>query len=237
MSSKMKSRAVRVAVGAATVGAFVVAGAGTAFAAGSAYQPASPPPSTVPGGYVNIVGTQVFSTAGGSIANTVEGESYDITVPAGVFTTPTQVTVYAPVALPSNAVAGVDVTFTDPSSGAVVSGSLAKPVVVDIADPKIAAGDVVEVYGANGFAPFAGTASVSAGHAIVDLTSDPVLEVAKPSATAPVSTAKPSSTVPSATTAHTGKPFLGEELAAGGLAALGAAGLFATRRRRAAQAR
>ncbi|MHB1928767.1 MAG: hypothetical protein ACYCUG_04985 [Acidimicrobiales bacterium] len=59
-------------------------------------------------------------------------ESLAVSVPAGAFTAPTQVTVYAPTDLGSRAAAGIAVEFTDPATGAAVSGTLAKPVVVTL---------------------------------------------------------------------------------------------------------
>ncbi|MDA8061068.1 MAG: hypothetical protein M0T80_01325, partial [Actinomycetota bacterium] len=78
---------------------------------------------------------------------------------------------------------------------------------------------------------YKGHYNIGYGSAHIELTSDPTFVVVPPpKTTVPKTTVPPN--VPGATTVHTGKPFLGEELAAGAAAATGLAAIAAAFRRR-----
>lgn len=222
---------------AATVGAVLalvgLTGASPAFAAGSGYGPPGPASSTSAGGFTAVVASQTVNSSASTITATFDGEKYEISIPAGDFSTPTQVTVYAPTNLGSiGGLAGIEVVFSNPATGATLPGTtLNIPIDVVVSSSSISKGDVVEVFNGSSFVPYTGTYSTSSGSANIEMTSDPTFAVVPP----PTSVTPASSTVPAATSVHTGKPFLGEELAAGvagilGLTAIGAA--LGIRRRR-----
>lgn len=234
--SKTSSGFARALAAAGVVAAVGVAGAGSAFAAGAGYGPAGPPSAPTLGGFTAVAASKTITPAGGTIAVTYHGETYDVAVPAGDFTSPTQVTLYAPTNLAgAHAVAGLSVNFTTPANGKTTTPApLAHPITVTISAGAIAAGDVVEVFNGSAFVTYSGPATVSGGKATVEVTSDPTFAVAAPP-TAPATQVPP--TVPGATSVHTGKAFGAEELGAGILAAAGAAavaGGVAARRRRSA---
>lgn len=202
------------------------AGASPAFAAGSGYGPPGPASSTSAGGFTAVAASETVSSAASQITATFDGETYRISIPAGDFSTATQVTVYAPTDLSAiGGLAGIEVVFSDPATGQALAGTVLKtPIDVVVSSSPISKGDVVEVFNGSTFVAYTGTYSVSSGSATIEMTSDPTFAVVPPTKSAVPAT----STVPAATSVHTGKPFLGEELAAGvaamvGLAAIGVA--------------
>lgn len=235
----VRHTAIRRCLGAAAAGAVLAAvglvGASPAFAAGSGYGPPSSTSSTSAGGFTAVAASQTVNSSGAKITATFGGETYVISIPAGDFTAPTQVTVYAPTDLGSiGASAGIEVVFSDPATGKSLSGTTLKtPIDVVVSSSAITKGDVVEVFNGSSFVDYTGTYSTSTGSANIEVTSDPTFAVVPP----PKAAVPVTATVPAATTVHTGKPFLGEELVAGaagvlGLAAIGTA--FGVRRRRSA---
>ncbi len=182
-----------------------------------------------------VAASQTIGTSGGRITAAAQGETYVISVPAGDFTAPTQVTVYAPTDLSAiKAIAGIEIVFSDPSTGAPLPGTtLPTPITVAVNAPDVAKGDVVEVFNGTGFVTYAGSYTTTAGSATIEMTADPTFAVAPPAQAA----APGSPSVPGATSIDTGEPFLGEEIVAGaaaaaGLVAVGAA--LSLRRRRSA---
>jgi len=119
---------------------------------------------------------------------------------------------------------GVGIEVIDPQTGQPLTGTLAAPLEVTITSSGIAAGSKVIEFPTSG-SPFVVTnAQVSAGNAVVSVSSDPGFAVATPV----------SSTVPQATSPVTGKNFLPEGLLGGGLVLVGSIALtFSARRRRA----
>jgi hypothetical protein len=236
--STLRRLGFRTAAAAAVLAVAGLAGASPAFAAGSGYGPPGPSSSTSAGGFTTVAASQTVTSSGSKIVASSNGEKYAISVPAGVFTTPTQVTVYAPTNLGSiGGLAGIEVVFSDPATGKSLSGATLKtPIDVIVSSSSIAKGDVVEVFNGSSFVDYTGTYSTATDSANIEVTSDPTFALVPPPKTT-VPASSQSSTVPGATTVHTGKPFFGEELAAGaagilGLAAIGTA--VGVRRRRSA---
>lgn len=229
----------RTAAAGAVLTVVGLASASTAFAAGSGYGPPGPSSSTSGGGFTAVAASQTVTSSASQITTTFNGETYRISIPAGDFSTPTQVTVYAPTDLAAvGGLAGIEIVFSNPTTGAALSATTLKtPIGVVVSSSNITKGDVVEVFNGTTYVTYTGTYSTSSGAATIEVTSDPTFVVVPPpKAAVPASSSQPSS-VPAATSVHTGKPFLGEELAAGaagaaGLAAIGAA--FGLRRRRSA---
>lgn len=160
------------------------------------------------------------------------GATVMVTVPAGAFSSPVQISVTAPdlgAITPSTGntvVTGVGVQVG--RDGAPYPGTFNKAITATISSSAISAGSVVMVWNGSAFVADTGP-TVSAGTATVSFDSDPQFVVETPVVTAP-------SQVPSATEPVTGLPFVGEGLAACGLLVLGSGGLFLAWRRRRNQA-
>jgi hypothetical protein len=218
--------ALRTAGAGAVLALVSLASASSASAAG--YGPPGPTASSSAGGFTAVAASKTVSSSASKITTTFDGETYLISIPAGDFSTATQVTIYAPTDLSSiGGLAGIEVVFSNPVTGKTLSGTtFAHPIVVVVSSSSISKGDVVDVFNGSSYVAYTGTYSTSSGSATIDVTSDPTFAVV------------PSPKVlPGATGVHTGEPFLGEELAAGvagilGLAAIGLA--FGLRRRQTA---
>lgn len=234
----------KTAAAATTLAVLGVATASSAFAAGSGYGPGVNPGSPAGGGFSTVVMSKTVPASGGTFSTTSGGDTYSFNVAPGTFAVPVQVTIEAPTDISAvHGVAGVEVLFDSKAGIPLPPASLSHPVTVTVASPAIKAGDKVDIYSNGRYVPYTGRAVVANGSATISLTSDPVFTVVPgPSETAvPTSTstssntpgaATTSSNTPGATNAHTGKPFLGEELAAGAAALIGAGGVFEITRRR-----
>jgi hypothetical protein len=216
----------------ATLGSavLVVANAGGALAA-VGYGPPGPPPPPVPGGYSVVVTSQtVIGPAGGTIGPVnINGVAVTLTIPAGAFPVPVQITLTAPdlAAIGTagffghSAVAGVGIQVQE--NGSPYPGTFLKPLTLTMSSSSITSSSIVVVWNGTAFVAES-AATVTAGSATVSFDSDPDFAVLAPSGTG---------AIPGATTAATGKPFLGEGILAGLLLLLGATGLGYARRRRA----
>lgn len=222
------------AVAALAVGTGLLISAGPAFAAGGGYGPVPPPPAGVPGGFSQVASSQAIGSSGGTMTASSGNQAFKLEIPAGTFSAPTQVTLYTPTDLSAmNGVAGLDIEFSDPSTGASVSQTLTHPITVTIQDPAIQAGYQLEIFSGGKFVPYS-QGNVTSGHAVITITQDPVFAILPPS-TASTGGSTPSSgspsTVPGATTVQTGKPFFGELIAAALLVGGGTTGISMIRRR------
>jgi hypothetical protein len=183
-----------------------------------------------PGGFTAVVTTVTVGPGGGTIGPlTVDGATLTITVPAGAFSSPVQVTVTAPdlAAIPPQSghtvVAGAGITVG--LNGAVFPGTFLKPITATFGSPKITAASDVTVWNGSAFVTDPNS-SDSAGSASVSFDSDPDFAVQTP-------VSSEEEPVPSATVPVTGVPVLGEGIAAGSLILGGAGAIAASRRRRA----
>jgi hypothetical protein len=211
--------------------ALVVGGAGRALAAGS-YGAPPPVAPVVPGGFSAVVTSQTIGPAGGTIGPlSVDGITTTLTVPAGAFPVPVQITLTAP-DLASigaggfaghSAVAGVGIQVQE--HGAKYPGTFLKSLSLTLSSSSITSSSIVVVWNGTAFVTES-SATVTAGRAAVTFDSDPNFAVLASTGTAP-------SPIPGATGATTGKPFLGEGILAGLLLLLGVIGLGYARRRRA----
>ncbi len=231
---RLKNRVLTVAT-AVGVASFI---GSTVFAAGSGYTPTTNPvPAGTPGGYSQVVTAATVSpnaTSPTTVSVQVAGTPVKVVVAPGTFATPVQVVVTAPVlnqvtagvaALGYSgyvALAGLGVNVVT-SSGQPYQKTFLKPMTVTINNQKIGAGDRVVEWNAQGAFSTVSSASVAAGRATWTFQRDPAFAVLAP---------KNSGVVPGATSPVTGKPFLGEALAALTLVGSGSALLFGTRRRR-----
>lgn len=251
-SSKLMRLGAKSTAVAATLAVLGAASATSAFAAGTGYGPSINPGTPAGGGFSQVVLSKTVPTSGGTFTATSKGDTYSFNTLPGTFQVPVQVTVEAPTDISAvHGVAGVEIGFYSTSGIPLPPASLAKPITVTVVNPAIKAGDAVEMFEGGKYVAYTGRASVANGSAAISVTSDPVFAIVPPPAkttTVPAaSTSTPSTpssstpaaskVVPGATSAHTGKPFLGEELAAGVAALIGAGGLAeALRRRRRAAA-
>lgn len=213
---------------------FCLAGhAGAATIGRGTYGP-PPPPSGVPGGFSSVLTSVTIGASGGTVGPVTgpDGAAIMLTVPAGAFSSPVQISVTAPdlgaiaPATGDAVVAGVGVQVG--RDGATYPGTFNKPITATISSSRISAGSVVDVWNGSAFVADS-AATVSAGTATVSFDSDPQFVAETPVSTAP-------SAVPSATAPVTGLPFVGEGVAACGLLVLGSGGLFLAWRRRRNQA-
>lgn len=248
-SSKLMRLGAKSTAVAATLAVLGAASATSAFAAGTGYGPSINPGTPAGGGFSQVVLSKTVPTSGGTFTATSKGDTYSFNTLPGTFQVPVQVTVEAPTDISAvHGVAGVEIGFYSTSGIPLPPASLAKPITVTVVNPAIKSGDLVEMFEGGHYVAYTGRTSVANGSAAISVTSDPVFAIVPPPAkttTVPAaSTSTPSSStpaastsVPGATSAHTGKPFLGEELAAGVAALIGAGGLAeALRRRRRAAA-
>lgn len=233
--SKLVRLGAKSAAATATLAVLGVASATSVFAAGTGYGPGVNPGSPVGGGFSQVVLSKTVSSSGGTFTATSNGDTYSFHVNPGTFKVPVQVTLEAPTDIAAiHGIAGVEINFLSSSGTPLPPGSLAKAITVTIVNPSITAGDTVEIFENGKYVPYTGGVSVANGSASISLTSDPVFAVvpspAKATAASPAPTT--SSSVPGATSVHTGKPFFGEELAAGAAALIGVGGLVEALRRR-----
>jgi hypothetical protein len=228
----LKANVSKLSVIAAVAGMAVFCAVGPAYAATSAGSQYGPPPvpAGVPGGFMAVVTSVTIGPAGGTIGPvTVDGASLMVTIPAGAFPGPVQISVTAPDLSAITPPAG----FTNVTgfgiqvgmNGAPYPGTFLKPITATVSSPGITATSAVLVWNGTAFVPET-TATEAAGTATVSFDTDPQFVVATPITVVPKK-------VPSAVTPVTGEPFLGEGVLAGGLLVLGSGGLvFALRRRR-----
>lgn len=243
-SSKLMRLGAKSTAVAATLAVLGAASATSAFAAGTGYSPGVNPGTPAGGGFSQVVLSKTVPSSGGTFTATSKGDTYSFDVLSGTFKVPVQVTVEAPTDIAAiHGAAGVEINFFSSSGIPLPPASLAKPITVTVVNPAIKAGDVVEMFQGGKYVTYTGRTSVANGSASISVTSDPVFAIVPPPSTttpAPAaSTSTPSAStpaaskaVPGATSAHTGKPFLGEELAAGVAALIGAGGLVEILRRR-----
>ena len=220
--------AVMMLAGAAVL---VTTGAGGARAAGG-YGPPAPVPPAVPRGHCAVVTSQTITAAGGTIGPAgINGALVTLTVPAGAFPVPAQVTLTAPDQCGAGAaavrcftvVAGVGIQVQE--NGSAYPGPFPKPLSLAISSPSITASSILAVRN--------GTA----------LVTDPDMTARPGELTASFGTGsdfavltpacRATTAIPGATSAVTGKPLLGEAILAAVLLLLGASGLGFARRRRA----
>ena len=122
----------------------------------------------------------------------------------------------------STVVADFSVSVLDPNTGAPLTGPFNPAITLTISDPSIVAGQTVLVVTGPGQVSTVSGAQVTQGQAVVTFTTDPNFAVVSTSTTP----------VPGGTSAVTGKAFLAEGLAGGGLIVAGGIGLFFALRRR-----
>jgi hypothetical protein len=209
-----------------------------AFGAGTSYSP--PPGGTggapatpgTPAGFTTVLTTQVVGPAGGSVS----AGGVSVTIPAGDFTVPTDVSILSGTpsgltGLPGGAtVAGaVGIEFTQ--NGSKVTGTFPSPVTVTISNSSITAADQLYVYQASSGTWVPATSdpditgiSVANGTVTFKVTGDPFVALISLASTT-------SATVTGATTPVTGAPLESEGLIGGLLVVAGL--LLAWRLRRA----
>ena len=149
MRYKLASKLATVAAGGATL----------AIAMGQlpaqAYGPPPPPPP--PGGYHNVVTSQSCGPKGCVIEARIDGLLVAVTVPAGDFAKPVQITLLAPNARGigtgihscERAVGGVGIVVQ--VNGKTDTGAFAKPLTVELSGREIRAGDRVAVWNGTRF--------------------------------------------------------------------------------------
>lgn len=241
MTTRWMTAGVRAFGGSALLGgALLVLGSmgGVALASGSPSpsSPTTPPPAA---GFQTTVLSQTVapSSSTQTLSAIADGANVAVAIPPGAFGSQTVEVVLTEPTLSdlTNALSslglsgdslatGVGIEVIDPQTGQPLTGTFAAPLEVTITSSGIAAGSKVIEFPTSG-SPFVVTnAQVSAGKAVVSVSSDPGFAVATPV----------SSTVPQATSPVTGKNFLPEGLLGGGLVLVGSTALtFSARRRRA----
>lgn len=214
---------------AAITGALVAMSSTPSFGVGNGYGPAGGVPSSATSaGFSTLVTAQSVSASGGTVSGSANGATANVTVPAGSLPNGGEVVIAA--GDPSSVDAGTDstvvsdfsVSVLDPNTGAPLTGPFNPAITLTISDPSIAAGQTVLVVTGPGQVTTASGAQVTQGQAVVTFTTDPNFAVVSTSTTP----------VLGATSAVTGKAFLGEGLAGGGLIVAGGIGLFFALRRR-----
>lgn len=228
---QMRRLGPRVAIVMVGSAALAVAAAGGALAS-TGYGPPAPVAPAVPGGFSAVVTSQTIGPASGKIGPVdVDGIPTTLTIPAGAFPGRVQITLTAPNLAGvgaagfagHSAVAGVGIRVQE--NGSTYPGTFLKPLTLTMSSSSITRSSVVVVWNGAAFVTES-SATVTAGLATVSFDSDPNFAVLASAGTA-------ASTIPGATGATTGKPFLGEGIAAALLLLLGVAGLGYARRRRA----
>ncbi|MDA8292707.1 MAG: hypothetical protein M0Z33_13690 [Actinomycetota bacterium] len=217
-------RTTQIASGALAAGALLVLGAGPAAASGSGYGPPQAGPVNVPGGFSNVVTAKTLTVTGGSVSAPVPGGSLQVEVPPGDFTSPVEVEITAPSltsverSLPTlglskfTAVGGMGISLLT-RSGQKLTGHFAHPITVTLTGVGLGlAGQVVvEITGPSSFVRLPST--LGHGRITFSILADPdVVVLSSPTA---------GSVSSGATAVHTGEPFLGEGIVAGGLAGVG----------------
>ncbi len=207
-----------------------------AFAAGSGYTPATGGTGgTATGLPGSVVSSTTIQPSGGTANATIGNCTISVTVPAGAFTGPVQLTVTdasaSSVAPPSGGTTVVTFGIGFYQNGSKVTGTF-PAVTVTVSSPSITAGSTVYFVTGAGLQAVSG-AAVQAGSVTFTITSDPVVEVATPaSAAASGAVGATGVAISGATSAQTGKPFYLEALVAAALMAFGSLLLVALRLRR-----
>ena len=180
-----------------------------AHAAGGGYGPGIGGPAGAPGGFNNIVTTQVFNGTGGTVTATVPGCQAKLTVPDGAFDQPIQVVVTAPdlkginTVLPQlgfaadTAIAGVGVSVDD-AAGEPVTTAFVHPLTLTLTCSGIGPGDLLVEFISLTSAATLQDAVFTNGSVTVSLTADPDFAVLAPKVGQSASAA--ASAVPSAAT-------------------------------------
>jgi hypothetical protein len=210
----------------------LIAGFATCLTAGGAFAATSyappPPPVTVPGGYTAVVTSVTVGPAGGTVGPApCDGGLVTVTVPAGAFTSPVQVTVTCPnlagiTPMPhfmNDIGAGVQVT----TGGTPFPGTFMKPLTATFGKSDITAASAALVWNGTAFVTDPDSTAV-AGADSVGFDTDPDFVIESPVSVTVVT----HPLVP-----VTGEPFLGEGILAGVLVLGGTAGVVMSRRRRA----
>lgn len=216
------------AVGGMAIGLSVLAAPATAFAAGSGYGGAPPAPGGT-GAFATVVVAQTIGPAGGSVTAVVDGATVVMTVPAGDFTSSVQAVISAGnlTQLTNTGISGTPfLAFAAQvdQNGAKLAGPFAHPITITVTDASITSSTTVYQQSGTTYVASSGW-TVSSGTASGGFTVDPDYVFANPAATG--------APIPGATTAVTGKPFLGEGLAAFGLVGVAGLGTWKLRRSRA----
>jgi hypothetical protein len=210
-------------------GAALLIGAAGSARATAGYGPPPPPVPPVPGGFFAVVTSVTIGPAGGTIGPVRIGEVLvRVRVPRGAFPVPVQITLTAPSVagigdagfVGYEALGGVGVQVQE--NGSPYPGTFLKPVVLDMTSPLVTRSSIAVIW--NGTRFVIDTAADLNGH-VAQLTFDTDPDFA---------VLAPTTQVRGATSATTGKPLLGEGILAGALLLLGAGGIAAVGRRRAA---
>lgn len=192
-----------------------------------------PPPSApAPPGFSAVVTSVTIGPGGGTVGPVVvNGADVTLTVPAGAFPSPVQITLTSgdlatlgpAVFAGYNVVTAVGVQVQ--LNGAAYPGTFLMPLTLTVRGSGITSASVVTTWNGASLATYS-AATTASGVATVSFDSDPDFAVLSPVTTV----AKP---VPSATVPVTGKPLVGEGILAGVLFAAGLGGLGLSRRRKA----
>lgn len=213
------------AAGGMALGLSLLAAPGTAFAAGGGYGGAPGAPGGT-GAFSTVVVAQTIPAGGGTLTATFDGATLTMTIPAGDFSAPVQAVISAGdlTQLTNTGITGTPFLAFGAQvdqNGAKLGGPFPYPITLTVTDASITTSTVVYQQSGATYAQSTGWTE-SSGTASGGFTVDPYYVLANPAATG--------QPIPGATTAVTGKPFLGEGLAAFGL--IGVAGLGAWRLRR-----
>lgn len=228
-----------VVLGTAAAAGLLTATSGLALAAGNGYGPAATNqtgPANVPGGFASVVLAQKIPRSGGLVNVLLPGAHLNITIPRGAFRLPVELEVTKPnlssltKSLPSLGLSsylpvggtGISVLL---DNGRQFSGRFGRPLAITLAGAKfgLQGERVVELTGPTSFLNL--PTVLSPGRVTFSITADPDVVVLAPTrlaAATVVSTPRATSVPAGATSVHTGKPFLGEGIAAGVLALTGA---------------